>query len=337
MQVYKVILSAATVMVPMQSQADVHNHFSRALAALPAEIFQSREAAAFVNLHAHSIVFGTTDFTAAQAQRAVVALDTSPLQAMGTAESKTFEAKAGFASSEVDFLAVYGERPEQAVLWGGAQDFPKNLEQKLPDLGFSTLSNNQDLFANGELGAFNPAGMDATSPWMGPMGAASIVKIAPTIVYQASSEAALTRATAQPAAFDTAEGQAFTALQPAGDTYLMQSFIFSADFGRAVGEGISGASPVYQAGLLADLQSPQGPVTLLALSYESCAEAEDALQTPWPQNVSGVQGVTAEIEARCLALWRAPGGENAEVNTSFLQAWEAMQMRAFAPVALPQE
>lgn len=331
-----IMLLAGAIMIPLRGQADVHDHFSRALAALPAEIFQSREPAAFVNLHALSTVFGTTDFTAAQAQRAVVGLESSALRAMGTADSKNFEAKAGFAPYEVEFFGLYGQRPEEAVIWGGPRGFPQEVAARLPEIGFKTLDEAQDLFANGDLGVFNPASIDPENPWVGPTGTASIVKVAPTIVYQASSAKALTRATAQPSALDTPDGQAFVGIMPTEGSYLMQAFLFSADFGRAVGEGISGSSVVYRAGVLADLQSPDGPVTLLALSYDSCGEAEKALQVPWPQEPTGLRRTTAQSGETCLALWQATGGEGVAENTSFLTAMEGMNTRAFAPVALSQ-
>lgn len=236
----------------------------------------------------------------------------------------------------MDFFGLYDQRPEEAIIWGGSRDFPQGLMARLPATGFNALDGAPDLFTKGTLGKFNPSGIDLENPWIEPTGTASIVKITPTIVYQASSEWALMRATARPSALDTPEGLAFAALMPTDDGYLMQAFLFSADFGRAVGEGISGASPVYQAGILADLQSPEGPVTLLALSYDRCDEAEQALQVPWPQGGTGLMRTTAQTEDRCLALWRATDGENAAENTSIFTAMESMIMRAFAPVALSQ-
>lgn len=183
MQVYTIILAIASLMVPLQGRADVHNHFSRALTALPAEIFQSREPAAFVNLHALSTVFGTTDFTAAQARRAVVGLESSALQAMGRAESKAFDGKADFAPHDVEFFALYGQRPEEAVIWGGSRDFPQGLAARLQATGFNAFDGAQDLFTNGALGVFNPSGIDPENPWVGPTGTASIVKITPTAYF----------------------------------------------------------------------------------------------------------------------------------------------------------
>lgn len=336
MHIHNLMLAAATIMIPLQGHADVHAHFSRALAALPAEIFHSRETAAFVNLQALSLVFDTTDFTAAQARRAAVGLESSALQAMAAADGKAFDAKAGFAPHEVEFFGLYGQRPEEGVIWGGPRDFPRRLATRLPASGFRARDTAQDLFTNGPLGQFNPAGIDRENPWIGPTGTASIVQITPTHVYQASSEQALTRMSAQPSALDTPEGQAFAALMPAGDSYLMQALLFSADFGRAVGEGGSDETPVYEAGILADLQSPQGPITLLALSYKTCDEAERALQVPWPRGATGQRRVIIETKDRCLALWRVTGGEDRAENTAFTIAWEGMQMRAFAPIALPQ-
>lgn len=119
------MLVAGAIMVPLQGQADVHNHFSRALAALPAEIFQSREPAAFLNLDALSAVSGTTDFTAAQAHRAVVGLESSTLQAMGRAESKTFETKAGFAPMRWTSSAFMINAPKRPSSGAAAAIFRK--------------------------------------------------------------------------------------------------------------------------------------------------------------------------------------------------------------------
>ncbi|ARO13859.1 hypothetical protein BVG79_00507 [Ketogulonicigenium robustum] len=330
----KFACGAAALALPLHAHADVYDHVNSALDALPAQVFAGAEPAQFVNLHAISMVFGTADFAPSMAGRASVGLDLPVLQALGNGDSATFADKAGVSPCEVNFFVSLGARPNQAVIWGGEQGMPGAIAASLPAVGFAPIAD--DVSANGPVGEMNFGAVDAQNPWVGPMGEASLVAVTPTVVYQASSQAALDAVMATPSAYDTPTGQALSKLFAAGGQYVVQGVFFSSAFGRSVAEGGGETVPAYAGGALVDMQGEQGPITLLALVYTDCTTAEAALAAPWPQEVEvPLQTVLAETEGLCIAVTRAgvtDGSQNA--NRVFDAAYRGMLSRSFAPVAV---
>lgn len=333
MRPMKSLCGAAALMMPLAAQADVFDHFNSALAALPASVFETETPAQFVNFHALSMIFQTTDFTPDMAGRAMLGLDLPVVQVLAATDPDAFAAQTGVLPSELNFVTGYGARPDQAVIWGGERNLPGDIEARLPILGFAPVAGQHDTFVNGPLGEMNLGAMDPGNPWVGPMGEASLVRVTPFAVYQASSTAALNAATLTPSAYDTAAGLALSQLFAIGGGYVAQVLLFSPAFGQTVG---AGHVPAYLGGALADLQTEQGPVTLLALAYADCDLAQQALSAPWPAAFGdGLQSVIAQTEPACLAVSRIgqPDGAMAR-NTAFEAAYGAILMRDFAPIAV---
>lgn len=298
--------------------------------------------------------------------RAQTGRDLRPIDALATAGPDEWSAKAGIDLADLRFVAGTGQPPQDVVIWGFADaEKAASAFAALPDLGFDPLDGQPEILANGEEGHVNLLDRDPASPWSGMLGQTSVVRLEGPAFLHGASQAAFAPLIGSPSIADSPTGQVLLAGLEAGPGGVVQALFFGPALGltsgidpalflgkspgearaaleEAMADPVPGVPP-YGGAALADLETPDGPVMLLALAYPDCTIAEAAARQAaelWPQSARGsVQGSAEPShveagEAGCAAVISVPGGAG---NEQFTRAFTAMMQRNLAPIRIGLE
>ena len=245
-----------------------------------------------------------------------------PLAALSMAGRDVWSAETGMPAGEIGSFLTFGQPPKNVTIWGHLPNAEKHLKPNLQERGFTAVTDMPGIYGNGEPMVPNLARQSLGNPWRGAAGQASFIAFDDCAIIQATTPEAVA-AVSDPGQTVAALVFVKTALDAidsaAGDALITQAAFFSTAAGldHALPEGFLSADPKtfqelaaslqseietpqsgippYFGGFLADARISGHPALLIAVTYPSCDDAEEA--------ASGIEALwqTEEVEGKPMA------------------------------------